>query len=447
MRFSELEGKTIGVWGVGRETRSFARHAAAKLRNARLVLVVLEERGEVVNGPGLEDARIVGPDRAVEELAGCDVLVRSPGVSIHKPALRALARRGLTITTGTGLWLAERAGERVIGVTGTKGKSTTATLIAHLSAVDRPTLLAGNIGRPALDLLDESVSDWVVLELSSYQIADLSWGPQVAVITNLFKEHVDWHGTEEMYRQEKLRIFALPGVEAAAYPFGNPEIAAAVASCGRRVGFGGPDGWRVVDGGVSDGQDRLVPSTAFSLRGVHNAENLCAALSALEAAGLPQPPLPESLLGVRPLPHRLETVHRRDGVEWVDDSISTTPESSLAALAAFDDRPVVLIAGGLDRGQDYGELARVATAREVALVTLPDTGASLAAEALRAGLAPARIVQAADLAEAVSAARRLAGPTSVVLLSPAAPSYNSYRNFEERGEHFAALAAATSTRS
>ena len=140
------------------------------------------------------------------------------------------------------------------------------------------------------------------------------------------------------------------------------------------------------------------------------------------------------------LPHRLQTVLDRDGVEWVDDSISTTPESSVAAIAAFPERPVVLIAGGHDRNQDYTELGRTAAARDVMLVVLPVTGSRLAEAAVAAGLSKDRIVTAQAMEEAVEAARRRATPGAVVLLSPAAPSFNSYRNFEERGDHFASLA-------
>jgi UDP-N-acetylmuramoylalanine--D-glutamate ligase len=331
----------------------------------------------------------------------------------------------------------------VIGVTGTKGKSTTASLLAHLASVVVPTQLAGNIGRPALDLLDETTEGWVVLELSSYQIADLSSGPEVAVITNLYKEHADWHGDERTYRDEKLRIFKLPGVRAAVYPVGDPDIAAAAAGCAMRISFGGPQTWHLTEGGIQDGEGSLIPWDVLPLRGAHNALNLCASLSALVAAGIPCPPLPDSLAGVKPLPHRLQTVYLFDEVEWVDDSISTTPESSLAAIAAFSDQPLVLVAGGLDRGQDYDELGRIAAKRAVGLVTLPSTGARLAAAARRSGLAEDRIVEAGDMEMAVLAAAALAPAGSVVLLSPAAPSYNSYRNFEERGDHFAALARSS----
>ena len=423
MRFSELDGLTIGVWGLGREIRSFLRHVAERLPAARVAVVVLDDPTEAPEGPVLDGTRVAGPADAGSELARCDVLVRSPGVSIHKPVLAELIAGGLAVTTATGLWLAERRGERVIGITGTKGKSTTATLLAHLAGAQRPTTLAGNIGLPALDLLDAPAEQWVVLELSSYQTADLAQGPEVAVITNLYKEHTDWHGDEATYRAEKLRLFTLPGVAAAVHPAGFPAIDAAVAGVPRRVRFGTADGWHVSGGGVRHGDGPRLARSALPLRGEHNALNLCAALSALDAAGFAAPELPQALAGVAALPHRLETVWESGGVAWVDDSISTTPESALAALAAFAGVPVVLIAGGLDRGQEYAALGGRVAAGAVALVTLPETGDRLAEAALADGLAPERLRRAGDMDAAVAAARELVPRGGVVLLSPAAPSY------------------------
>ncbi len=149
---------------------------------------------------------------AVGALAACDVLVRSPGVTIHRPELAALRERGTAIVTATGLWLAEVDGRGVLAITGTKGKSTTAALAAHLAGragVD--VALAGNIGAPALDLLG-SDHRLVVLELSSFQIADLDVGPETVVVTNLYREHLDWHGSDEVYAADKLRVLELPGV-------------------------------------------------------------------------------------------------------------------------------------------------------------------------------------------------------------------------------------------
>lgn len=467
MRFSELDGHAVAVWGLGRETQALARLMTERLPAARLALVVLDDLQQLEREPELYDAvpalaeaNVVGCDEAVEALGYCDALIRSPGVSIHRPELAAVAATGLPIATATGLWLAERNGRRVIGVTGTKGKSTTATIVAHLSSALRPTTLAGNIGRPVLELLDLPDDEWVVLELSSYQIADLPAGPEVAVITNLYGEHVDWHGSRETYRREKLRLFTLPEVRAAAYSPADPEVAQAVLQVPRHVPFDVSSGWHLLPAETvvnADGSISIAPEQ-LPLRGRHNAENLCAALAALDAADLELPELPEALAGLEALPHRLQTVLAGTDTVWVDDSISTTAESSLAALAAFPDAPVVLIAGGFEREQDYRELGQELARRKVALITLPDTGARIAAAATAAGLPAERLVQADDMPAAVAAARAQAAAlrtTShegkkdtddstpapvVILLSPAAPSYNTYPNFEARGDHFAALA-------
>src|SRR4051812_3208819 len=214
MRFSELEGARVGVWGAGREIRSFAAQCRRRLPGARIAAAVFDgpppERLQELLLTGEEPA-VGGPAEAVAVLGACDVVVRSPGVSIHRPEVAALRDRGTPVTTATALWLDERGGGRVMGVTGTKGKSTTAALAHHLLvAAGEPALLAGNIGVPAIDLLDadDAAADGggrdgaatAVVELSSYQIADLGGGPRVAVFTNLYSEHLDWHGSPERYR-------------------------------------------------------------------------------------------------------------------------------------------------------------------------------------------------------------------------------------------------------
>ncbi len=400
MKFSELDGRRVALWGLGRETRALRDQLVARLPNTVISAVIDDNTPE---------------DEVRAELADADVLIRSPGVSIYKPLIQAARAAGLPVGTATGLWLAERDGRHVIGVTGTKGKSTTATIVAHLLRRAGVSVeLAGNIGRPVIELLDLNPATWVVLELSSYQIADLEVGPEVALLTNLSREHTDWHGSEERYRADKLRVFDLPGVRAAVRPLGDRG------------------GWPLV-----------VPAAEVPLRGAHNAQNVAAAVAAIQAAGLPLPELPGALAGLEPLPHRLQTVHVDErGVEWVDDSISTTPASAVAAIEAFAGRPLVLIAGGADRVQDYAPLAQALTARPepTALVLLPDTGAAIAAAAADCGFAAARMSTAGDMREATRLAGALGQPGAVILLSPAAPSFNAYRDFEERGDHFAALA-------
>jgi UDP-N-acetylmuramoylalanine--D-glutamate ligase len=444
VRFSELDGARVGVWGAGREVRSFADQMARRLPSARIAVIALdaEPDADVRTLLAAPDARVVCGDEVLPALSECDAVVRSPGVSIHRPELRTLTERGIPVATATGLWLAERGGRGVIGITGTKGKSTTSALTTHLArAAGLPVHLAGNIGVPALDLLDRPTDELAVIELSSYQIADLEIGPQVAVVTNLFPEHVDWHGSDAVYRAEKLRLLALAGVEVAVVDPRNPEIAAAVPAGLPTQPFGVPGGWHVTPEGVARDGGPVVALDALPLRGKHNALNLCAALAALEAFSVAPTPLPDALAGFTALPHRLEVVGDVGGVTWVDDSISTTPESTLAALASFSDRDLVLIGGGQDRGQDYAGLGRTLAARGAAVLGLPTTGGRLVAAARAAGVPAERAIEVPDMDAAVAAATAFAGPGAAVLLSPAAPSYDSYRNFEERGDHFRALAA------
>lgn len=439
MRFSALDGLRVGVWGAGVETRSFAQSLDAYLPRARIVVVVLEEP---VDAPELtEGARIVDAAHAVDALRGCDILVRSPGVSIHRPEVRAVVANGTPTATPTGLWLAERQGRCTIGVTATKGKSTTASLIAHLiEASGRPAHLVGNIGRPALELLKHDDTELAVLELSSYQIADLECGPSVAMASNLYREHLNWHLTEDAYRCDKLRLLSLPGVQACVVNALSPEVMAAPRARGPVHKYGIAPGWHVEpDGGIARAGTPSLNRDELPLRGAHNALNICGALTALEALDVDLPPLPEAFEGFAALPHRLQTVHKRDGVEWVDDSISTTPESAIVALNAFEGNDVILIGGGFDRGQDYTELGRVVADAGTHVLAIPVTGPRLA-EAVRA--AGGDVTELPDLPAAVTAARALARPGSVVLLSPAAASFNTHPNYQVRGLHFRELAAA-----
>ena len=445
MRFSELDGARVGVWGAGREISSLAAQIAARLPDTTLAVAVFDEPPDldVAAMLGAPAVRVVRPDAdGLAALAACDVVVRSPGVSIHRPEMLELRAGGTPITTATSLWLAERGGRGVIGLTGTKGKSTTAALAHHLArAAGAPAELAGNIGRPALELLDADSQAPVILELSSYQVADLATGPEVAVVTNLYAEHADWHGSERVYREEKLRLLKLEGVEQAVLPASPPELAAAPTRAERHL-FDTPAGWHVRADGVAFAGELVVATADLPLPGAHNATNLCAALTALQAAGLALPQLPDGLRGFASLPHRLQTVAERNGVRWVDDSISTTPESALAALASFPDDPVVLVGGGQDRGQDHTELTAELARRDATLVAIGSTGPRLLEAARSAGLPAAQALAAQSIEQAVAIARERATPGTVVLLSPAAPSYDGFRNFEERGERFAALARA-----
>lgn len=431
----------MGVWGAGRETRSFASQLERRLPAAQITVIAFDsppanDEVEMI----AEDARVAVGDGVVEALGECDVIVRSPGVSIHRSEMKKLRDLDIPIATATGLWLAERGSPGVVGITGTKGKSTTAALASHLALTSGRTIaLAGNIGVPALDLLDREPVDLVFLELSSYQIADLAIGPDVGVITNLYREHLNWHLTEQAYREEKLRLFSLPGVRTAVVNARQPELVEAASGVERLVLYGEPSGWDCDQRGILHAGELVVGTADLPLLGAHNVLNLCAALTALEAVGF-KPPLPAALAGFASLPHRLQPCGEHGGVLWVDDSISTTPESTLVALDSFPGHGIVLLAGGFDRGQDYTELGVALAARGDIVIGMPTTGSEVIAAARAAGAAPERAIEVADLEAAIAVARDLAAPGSVVLLSPAAPSYDHFRNFEERGERFRALA-------
>jgi UDP-N-acetylmuramoylalanine--D-glutamate ligase len=457
VRFSELDGASVGVWGAGREISSFADQLSRRLPSARIVVAAFDappgdDVRDTLRAPGARVVLAAAPvvrdgaharTEAVTALSGCDVVVRSPGVSIHRSELQELRAAGTPVTTATALWLAEHGPEGVLGVTGTKGKSTTAALAFHLArAAGRTARLAGNIGVPALDLLDGAPAEVTVLELSSYHTADLEVGPEVALVTNLYREHTDWHGSEQAYREDKLRLLGLPGVRAAVLSARDARLAEIDVEL-ETIRFGLPERWDVLDGGIAFRGELLAAHDELPLRGEHNVLNLCAALTGLEALRVTPAPLRGSLEGFEPLPHRLESVIEQDGVSWVNDSISTTPESTIAALASFPDRELILIGGGQDRGQDYTQLADLLAGTGATVIGVPSTGERLLAAARDAGVPPARAIAAGDLREAVVLARALAQPGVTVLLSPAAPSYDNYRDFEQRGERFRALATGT----
>lgn len=450
MRFSDLDGSRIALWGAGLEIRALIEAIETRALNTEILGCIFDTQPSPDNLQWLGQRGIppLTAGEALSAVAGAAALIRSPGVSIHRPEIQAIKGLGLTVTTATGLWLAEREGRRVIGVTGTKGKSTTATLIAKmLESQGIEVALAGNIGLPAIGLLDLPEDRPTVIELSSYQVADLEFGSEVALVGNLYLEHLDWHLTHENYRREKLRLFELPGVEVAVYGADDEQVCrAAVAAGRRRVEFGGSDGWHVEADAIFRGGDRVAGADELPLRGRHNLINLCSALAGVEAAGFPAPSdLAAALEGFQTLPHRLSTILEAGGLTWVDDSISTTAESAIAAVESFPDRPIALIGGGQDRGQEYGVLGEVLASRRAAVIGLPDTGGRLVKAAIAAGLDPARTREVSTMQEAVVAARQLAEAGGVILLSPAAPSYNAYTSFKERGDDFARLVAETTS--
>jgi UDP-N-acetylmuramoylalanine--D-glutamate ligase len=423
----------VAVFGYGIEGRS----AVSWLRRlgCRDLRVVATARPEDLDrGIAWIDANAI--DAA---LLGVDLLIKSPGIKPSHPLLAAAAHAGVTTTSATALFVdrAREAGLAVIGVTGSKGKSTTATLIhLTLEAAAIPAVLVGNIGRPALDVLEDVVSNRpvIVFEMSSYQTHDLTIGPSVAVITRLFPEHLDWHGDVAAYYDAKLRIAVTQREDdLTIWNAADPVLA-------RRVPLGPA---RHLAYGL---EAPRFSDARMKLPGPHNRSNAAAALSAAEIFGASRSHLESVLASFSGLPHRLEDLGVSNGVRWINDSIATAPEAAVAALDAFGPDVLTYIGGGTDRGFDFTPLARALVARALPnVILLPPGGPAIRAALDRVDpTAGARARVVTDLAEAVALAVQLTPPGATVLFSPASPSYGVYRNFEERGDDFRDLVRALS---
>ncbi|KRE88662.1 UDP-N-acetylmuramoylalanine--D-glutamate ligase [Frateuria sp. Soil773] len=436
MRIAELSGQRVAVWGFGREGRAAIGALRRRLPGQPLALYC--HAAEVDAARAFDPALTVhGSEPNAVTLAAYDVVVKSPGISAYKPAILTAQAQGTRFTSGTALWFGEHPQARVAAVTGTKGKSTTTALLAHLArALGVRTALAGNIGMPLLELLDGEAALWAV-ELSSFQTGEA--GPlELGVITSLYEEHLDWHGSRERYVADKLRL-----ADAARTLLVNglqPELLELTAGHPARRIFGGPDGWHVRDGFIRRGEAEVMAVTALSAPGAHNALNACAALAALELMGHDAAAAAPALASFRPLPHRLQPLGERDGLHWINDSISTTPQATLAALDSLPGREVTVIVGGHDRGLDWSDFVRAVAVRSSLRVVAQGANGPRIAMALRKAAPELPLGETDGLDEAVAMARTVTPEGGVVLLSPGAPSFDQFRDYADRGRHFAELA-------
>ena len=424
--WSQLRGARVGVWGLGIE-------GAANVRK-------LAELGV---DPVLVDDRPAGPESGgrpvlatreggLDALAGCEVVVKTPGISRYRPEVAELEGGGVAVVGGMGLWLAEADRGRVVCITGTKGKSSTTAIAGHLLRQwGYPCMVGGNIGQPPWAPGDAGVRYWVI-ETSSYQATDLACSPPVVAVTSLHPDHLDWHGDVETYYADKLSACSQPGADLTVANGDSEELRARAALLGPRVEW--------VRAGDDHGADWMAP---LGLLGAHSRRNALIARACLRALGVRQAADEAALAGAAagfvPLANRLQVIGEIGGVTFVDDSLSTNVLPTLAALDAFPGRRIALIAGGHDRGIDYAPLAAGLAAREwpTLVLTVPDSGPRIQAAIEAADPAKVDVVACDDLDTAVERGFGWALPDGVVLLSPAAPSFGAFRDYADRGEAFA----------
>jgi UDP-N-acetylmuramoylalanine--D-glutamate ligase len=430
MRFDAFSGRRVVILGYGREGQSAWRALNANTRPA--LLEVWTESGDL---PGSVAGRVRAFDRGLMDF---DLAVRSPGVRLDHPALARFRAAGGTIVNPSSIFLSERSDLPVVGVTGSKGKSTTASLLTHLlRAGGRDAELAGNIGLPLLDCL-ASRSDLLIAELSSYQLADLHGELHLGLITRLFPEHLDWHGSEALYYGAKLRMAELLHGRPLLINATDPILEAATRGFENRVlANAAPDYHREGDQ-LLLGHTLICDLDTAPLTGRHNLDNSALALHAASLLGGETASMHASLASFRPLAHRLETVSDQGGHRWINDSIATSPYATRAALESMRDQSVVLIVGGQDRPARWSPVVEWCKTRPLAgLITLPDNGASVAEALLEGGAVESdRVHRAEDLEQAVGLAAGSFVGGETILLSPGAPSFPRFRNFEERGERF-----------
>ena len=419
--WADLAGLRIGILGAGVE----GRDAFKRLQGSAASIVVVDDKPDVL----LDGVTVLETHRGgLEALGTCDVIVKSPGFSRYRPDIVALAQGGIPILGALGLSLSEADPLRVIAITGTKGKSTTASVAFHLAtALGRRSLLIGNIGATAPER-DELLSyDLIIAEVSSFQALDLEVSPGVVVVTSLGVDHVDWHGSVDQYRSDKLRITRLPGNHHSVLQ-GRDEILRAESDH-----IGGTMIW----------SDALAGNWAqpLNLVGDHNRANAELARIALVQAGMEEAQdlasLTQAATGFSPLEGRLSLVGTHRGVTFIDDSLATNVTPTMAALNAFEGRRLALLLGGYDRGIDYSELLDRLAARdaETFVIGLPDSG-SVLVEQLQTRSGHGAVAIADSIAEAVALGYAFASSDGVVLLSPAAPSFSQFRNWKERSEAF-----------
>jgi UDP-N-acetylmuramoyl-L-alanine---L-glutamate ligase len=437
LSWSDLRGARVGVYGLGLEGLVNVR----KLTSLGVEPVLVDDKP----APSAIDGRPVlsAGHGGLAALEKCDVVVKSPGVSRYKPEIQRLEERGLPVAGGLGLWLAEADTQRVVCVTGTKGKSTAVSIAGHLlNGLGYRCLVGGNIGLPPWDpQVADGPWDYWFIEVSSYQATDLPVSTPVTAVTSLHPDHLPWHHGDENYYDDKLSMCSQPGADLTVANGDSELIRARMAQLGPRVDWVHAD-----DSPAAAWMDNL------GLLGRHNRRNALIVQHCLRALGVPEAAdeaaLAEAAQGFEQLLSRLQVVAEVDGVTFVDDSLSTNVLPTLAALDAFPGRRVALIVGGHDRGIDYTPLAAGLRDRAAPtlVLTLPDSGPRIHAE-LDAALdgVPSRldgIVECDDLDDAVARGFGWARPDGVVLLSPAAPSFGHFKDYRDRGEAFTRAAAA-----
>ncbi|MFN8671132.1 MAG: UDP-N-acetylmuramoyl-L-alanine--D-glutamate ligase [Candidatus Sericytochromatia bacterium] len=452
MRIQDLKDKKVGIWGLGAEGWSTLKLLRKKFPATIFTLLndthFSEEMEQTLKqDPFLE---LVIGEEIDKKASSLDVIIKSPGVSFYKEPIQNALKNGVYFTSATKLWFAEHQNDTTVCITGTKGKSTTSSLVTHfLRNAGKRVTLGGNIGTPMLDMFDvEPKPEIWVMELSSYQLTDFEGcSPTVALLLNLFPEHLDWHKGVENYYKDKTNVFSYQKDNSFAVINKidkNTNLYLKPENLKNPVYFNDKNGFYVEDGYVCYQDKKLLHASEVPIPGEHNLSNICAALTVVKSLGIDFEKCYKSVSSFKGLPHRLYPCGKIDNKLFIDDSISTTPQSAVAAMETHKDKKITILLGGFDRGLDFSELAEYVINKNIhAVITMPDNGVRIAEEIktrLSKSNATTILKESSSLEEAVKLAKEITPENGVVILSPGSPSYGKFKNFAERGDFFAKYA-------
>jgi UDP-N-acetylmuramoylalanine--D-glutamate ligase len=459
-------GQTVVIMGAARQGLALARYLLTHgvgviLTDMRPLEALQDARASLADleAAGLPLTWACG-GHPLSLLDGADWLCPSGGVPLETPIVQEALRRGIPLSNDSQVFL-ELAPCRVIGITGSAGKTTTTTLVGRMAqaaagmpaAGVRRAWIGGNIGSPLIADVDAmQPDDLVVMELSSFQLEIMTRSPQVAAILNITPNHLDRHGTMQAYTAAKAHILAHQTGDDVAVLGRDDHGAWGLAGQvhGRLMSFGFTPLPDFALGGLRESDRLLLKLDVGSdpipvlrrdeilLPGEHNVLNALAACTIAAAAGLPLEAMRRGVQGFKGVAHRLELVSEWGGARWYNDSIATAPERAMAAIHAFD-APLVLLAGGRDKKLPWGEFAKLVQRRVKALVTFGEAGPMIADQVQAAGDQLETLLRCQTLQEAVHEAARIVQPGDVVLLSPGGTSFDAFKDFEERGRCFVQL--------
>ena len=377
----------------------------------------------------------------LESANSFDMIVRTAGLPIDKLATAGV--RAEKVWSGTNEFFKVCPTKKIIGVTGTKGKGTTTSLItAMLQKAGYKVHIGGNIGRPALDLLNDSITpnDWVVLELSSYQLSDIKSSPHIGVCLLIVPEHLDWHGNFANYTAAKANMFAHQSADDIAIYYSNSPNSKAIAShsSGMLVPYYSPPGAHIIDTNICIDNTTICGLEDIGLLGKHNWQNVCAAVTAVWQVVPDAAVLRAAIKDFKGLEHRIEFLDEKDGVRYYNDSFATGLHATIAAINAIPEQKVVII-GGYDRMlpiDDFGQFIKK-EAKNVKHILLIGNSKERMSKMLEAfGIHNYSVSQSTNIHTIVADARTYATNGDAIVFSPGFASFDMFNNFEERGQLF-----------